>query len=88
MRDREPAAQLTAPGFLHNLPLEAVDSNAVQPDVTWLNGHAQIDLPIGVTQTGQSVMLRITDPQKLGQLVYRAMLAQARLAQALLAGAL
>ena len=77
-----PAAQFTVPGYFHNMPVRAVDPDAGLPDVTFLNGHAQIEVPVAVTETGQLVILRFTDPEEIGRLVSRAALAQGRLAGA------
>ena len=76
-----PAAQLTVPGYFHNIPVTQPDPNAGLPDVTFLNSHAQIELPVAVTETGQTVILRFTNPEDIGWLVSRAVLAQGRLAR-------
>jgi hypothetical protein len=74
------AAQMTVPGMFRNLPVDAPAAGS--HDVSFLNGRPQVDLPIGVLETGQELFLRITDLHYLDQLVYRAMLAQSRLANA------
>ena len=79
-----PAAEieLTAPGFCHHLPVHPLPDDGSGYEVTWLNGQAQIIVPVGREANGQMVALIFTDLHALDQLVYRVMLAQARLAQA------
>lgn len=79
MSDLKPSATLTVPGICHNLPIEQLTVKGSGHNVTFLNGHAEIILPIGVTATGQEVRLVISDLQFLAELVYAAMLDQARL---------
>ena len=81
MTAQHPAARLTVPGICHRLPVEPRPDGGSY-DVTFLNGHPQIVLPLGVTETGQEVSLIITDLQYLNELVYAALLDQGRLANA------
>jgi hypothetical protein len=78
----QPAARLTIPGICHNLPIRALPDGAAGYEVTWLNGQAQIVLPIGLTENGQEVRLTISARHLLDQITYAAMLDQARYADA------
>jgi hypothetical protein len=82
----QPAATLTVPGICHNLPISELADGAGSYDVTWLNGHPQIVLPLGLTQTGQEVRLVISARHLLDQITYAALLDQARFGSAEPAG--
>jgi hypothetical protein len=79
MTTQRPAAALTVPGLTDDLPITPLPIMHNGYDVTFLNGHAEIIVPLGVTPDGQEVQLTVSDPDILGKLVYLAMLAQGRM---------
>ena len=79
MSAKLPAAELSINGICHDIALAPLPVGHRGYDVTFVNGRAQIVVPLGVTEDGQEAHLRVTDPQILSTLVFLATVGQGRM---------